>query len=394
VSRNFRHRAPFHEALNIDELRAMAQRRLPGFAFEYIDGGAQDEVTLRWNRQVFESWKFIPDTLVDTSERHCRTQLFGTEIPAPLIVAPTGLNGMLCADGDIALARAASSLGLPFTLSTVSNVTIERLAQEVKGRQWMQLYVFRDQAITEAIVASAERSGCEALVLTSDANIFGSREWDRRNYRGPGKLRLGRMLDAAMHPRWIFDVLFPHGVPRFENVARFCPPNARSASAGVTLLPQLLRPNLCWDDLHLLRRLWPRKLILKGVLSAADASRAAELGCDGIVLTNHGGRQVDGCVSPLDVLPEVAAAVGAHLTIIVDSGFRRGTDVLKALALGAHAVMIGRAGLYGLAAGGEAGARHAYGLLLNEMQTALGQIGCRTVRDLGPHRLRPRTCRF
>ena len=377
-----------HRALSIAELRAMARRRLPHFAFEYIDGGAEDELTLRRNRSVFDAIRFVPDTLVDTSTRSLRTSLFGRESAAPLIIAPTGLNGIAHHRGDVALARAAAAAGVPFTLSTVSNLRLEAVAKEAGGRLWMQLYLFQDHAITDDIVVRAERAGYEALVLTTDANLFGRREWDRRNYRAPGRLSLRNLLDVALHPRWLFEVIAIGGVPRFENVIDFLPPEARSAAGGVTVFPGLFSPNICWDDVGRLRQAWPRQLIVKGILSVNDALRAAELGCDAIVVSNHGGRQLDSCVSPIEVLPEIRQAVGDRLTLIVDSGFRRGADVIKALAIGADAVMIGRAALYGLAAGGEPGVRHALQLLIDESALVLGQLGCRTPAELGPQRLR------
>jgi (S)-mandelate dehydrogenase len=374
----------FRRALSIEELRSIARRRTPHFAFEYVECGSEDEVTLRWNHAVFESFRFMPRTLVDTSMRHQRITLFGRESSSPLIIAPTALNGMQRHRGDVALARAAAAAGIPFTLSTMSNVRLDELPTAAGGRLWMQLYIMTDRAIARDIVERADRSGYEALVLTSDANVFGFREWDRRNYRAPAKLTLRNLIDVARHPRWVFDVIIPHGIPRFENIFDFMPPEARSASAGVAYLPTLLAPTITWKDVEWLREIWPRKLVLKGVLNVADAARAADLGCDGIVLTNHGGRQLDGCVSPVDVLPEIANAVGDRLVVIVDSGFRRGTDVLKAIALGADAVMVGAATLYGLAAGGEAGALHALGILTREIDRALGQLGCNSLEELGP----------
>jgi (S)-mandelate dehydrogenase len=377
----------FRHALSIEELRSIARRRVPHFAFEYVECGAEDEVTLRWNRAVFESIRFVPRTLIDTSARHQRINLFGRESSLPLIIAPTALNGMQCHRGDVALARAAAATGIPFCLSTMSNVRLEDLPAEAGGRLWMQLYIMKDRSIARDIIMRADRAGYEALVLTSDANVFGYREWDRRNYRAPGNLTLRNIFDVACHPRWVFDVIVPHGVPRFENIVGFMPPEARSARAGVAYLPRLLTPDLTWDDVAWIRTAWPRKLVLKGVLNVADAQRAADLGCDGIVLTNHGGRQLDGCVAPIEVLPGIARAVGDRVVIIVDSGFRRGTDVVKALALGAHAVMVGAATLYGLAAGGEAGARHALGILSREVDRVLGQLGCRSVAELDPDTL-------
>lgn len=374
-------------AVSIEDLRQIALRRTPTFAFEYVEGGAENETTLHWNRAAFDAIRFVPSTLVDTSSRHQRITLFGRESPSPLIVAPTGLNGVLRHDGDLALARAAAKAGIPFTLSTLSNVRLARVADEAGGRLWMQLYVLKGGEITRDILTRADRAGYEALVVTSDANVFGLREWDRRNYRRPGKLTFRNLLDVACHPRWTWDVMVPHGLPRFENILDFAPPEYRSATGGVRFVPRLFAPDISWDDVARLRDAWPRKLLVKGILNIADAKRAADIGCDGIVLTNHGGRQLDGCVAPIEVLPDIANAVGDRLTVIVDGGFRRGTDVVKAMALGAHAVMIGRATLYGLAAAGEAGVSHALHLLTGEIDRVLGQLGCRSLADVGPHLL-------
>jgi (S)-mandelate dehydrogenase len=375
-------------ALNIADLRAVAQRRVPHFVFEYVEGGAEDEASLRCNRNSFEALRLVPQTLVDTSCRHLRTEILGRPAAAPLIIGPTGLNGMLHADGDIGLAKAAAHLGIPFTLSTMSTTRLEDVAKQAGGRLWMQLYVMKNRAVAEDIMTRAAAAGYEALVFTTDANVFGSREWDRRSYLAPGKPTLRARLDALRHPGWLRSVLIAKGIPRFRNIEGFLPPGASSAVGGSTIIPKLFEATITWDDITWIRRFWPRKLLIKGVLSVADAERAAALGCDGIVLTNHGGRQLDSCVAPVDVLPEIAAAVGKRLSIIIDGGFRRGTDVIKALSLGAQAAMTGRATLYGLAANGERGVERALEVLTTEMDRAMGQLGINSVADLGPHVVR------
>lgn len=385
IGRRYRSAGDYRRALNIEELRAIARRRLPAFAFEYIEGGAEDEATLRRNREVFAGLCFVPRQLVDVSGRHLRTSLFGREIASPLLIAPTGINGMIVRDADAALARAATRHGIPFTLSTLSTTRIERVAEIPGVRLWMQLYVLNRREITAKLLARAEAAGCEALVLTVDTNVFGAREWDARNYRGPARLRFANLLDAALHPRWLWRTFVPDGIPRFENVAEFVPPEARTATGGVTVVPKLLSGDLSWREVEWLRAHWPHRLLLKGILHVDDARRALELGCDGLVIGNHGGRQLDCCVSPIDVLPAIAAAVGDRLTLIAESGFRRGSDVLKALALGARAVMLGRATLYGLAAGGEAGVDRALTIVEGEMLRTLGLLGCCSVEELGPH---------
>jgi len=375
-------------ALNIGHLREIARRRVPHFAFEYVEGGAEDEVSLKGNRSAFEAYRFVPNTLVDTMNRHQRTELFGREISTPLVIAPTGMNGILRYQGDLLLARAAARARIPFCLSTVSTMRLETVAEQAGGRLWMQLYVMRDRKMAEAIVRRAHAAGYEALVFTTDANVFGYREWDRRNYVAPGKPTFRNLLDMLRHPSWLTEVVLRHGMPAFVNFAPFLPPEQASAIGGSTIIPNMFGPSITWDDIHWLRSIWDRKLLIKGVLSVPDAERAASLGCDGVVLTNHGGRQLDCCVAPIDMVPDVARAVGGKMTIIVDSGFRRGNDVVKALALGADAVMLGRATLYGLAAAGEQGVTRALEILTGEIDRTLGHLGVNSVKELGPHLLR------
>jgi (S)-mandelate dehydrogenase len=375
-------------ALNVADLREIARRRVPGFAFEYLEGGAEDETTLRGNREAFERLRFIPQTLIDTRGRHQRVTLFGRPADAPLVIAPTGLNGMLRHEGDLLLARAAAKLGVPFTLSTMSTARLEDIATRAGGRLWMQLYVFKDRAPARDIMQRAGAAGYEALLLTTDANVFGSREWDQRSYRAPGKPSLRTLCDILRHPRWLMEVIGRGGVPRFRNLEAFLPPGAASALGGSTVIPKLFDADIGWDDLAWIRQHWHGKLLIKGVLGVADAERAASLGVDGLVLTNHGGRQLDSCVAPIEVLPEIVSATGTRLTILIDSGFRRGTDVVKALALGAHAVMLGRATLYGLAAAGEQGVERALNILTTEVDRVLGQLGCKSVAELTPQHLR------
>lgn len=377
------------QALNVADLREVARRRLPRFVFEYVDGGAEDEVTLRGNRAAFERLRLLPRTLIDTAARHHRTQILAAEAPAPMVIAPTGFNGMLYPQGDLALARVAARRGIPFTLSTVSTVRLEDVAKSAGGRLWMQLYVMKDRAIARDIMQRAAACAYEALVFTTDANVFGNREWDQRGYREPGKPTLRTVLDALRHPRWFSGVMLRHGMPRFRNLESFLPPGAATALGGSTVIPKLFDATLSWDDITWIRQQWRGKLLVKGVLTAADAERAASLGCDGIVISNHGGRQLDSCVAPIDVLPEIAAAVGGRLAVLLDSGVRRGTDIAKALALGAQAVMIGRPTLYGLAAGGEAGVERALSILTTEFDRVLGQLGCNSVADLTPQHVRP-----
>ena len=382
IRRPFNSRAIAH-ALNIADLRDIARRRVPGFVFEYVEGGAEDETTLHGNRAALARLRFIPQTLIDTSARHMRCTILGRPANAPLIIAPTGLNGLLDPGGDVLLARAAAKLGVPCTLSTVSTTRLEEVASRAGGRLWMQLYVMKDRAIARDIMQRATAAGYEALVFTTDANVFGNREWDQRGYRRPGQPTVRAALDSLRHPRWLAQVLLRHGMPRFRNLESFLPPNLTPMGAS-TVIPRLFDATICWDDIAWIRHHWHGKLLLKGVLSVADAERSAALGVDGIVLSNHGGRQLDCGIAPIDMLAEVVAAVGTRLAILIDSGFRRGTDVVKALALGAQAVMLGRATLYGLIAGGEAGVERALAILTGEIDRVLGQLGCNSLADLTP----------
>jgi len=311
------------------------------------------------------------------------TQIFGRPTASPMMIAPVCFCGLLARDGDLAMARAAAAFGMAFVQSTVSNTRLETVA-EIEGlRRWMQLYVFRSRDSMETLVRRAEVAGCEALVVTTDATVFGNREWDRRNYRVGTDPSLRNKIETLRHPRWLREVALP-GVPPFANLLDMIPPEQRTLAGSATWTRYEVDPNLDWARLAWLRSIWRGRLVIKGVLSVEDAARARDVGADGIVLTNHGGRQLDGVVSPMTVLPEIAARFSGDLTILIDSGFRRGTDVVKALALGAHAVLIGRAAAYGLAAGGEAGASRALTILHDEVRRTLALLGRPTLAQLGP----------
>ena len=370
----------FHEAVNIEDLRAIARRRLPRFVFDYVDGGAEDERTLAANCEAFARIRFRPRTLVDVGRRNLAAPLLGAPSAMPAVVGPTGLNGLSWRDGDLELARAATSAGLPFAMSTVSMSLVEDIAREAPGRLWLQAYVFSERRITEAIMRRAHEAGFECLMLTSDFPVAGKRERDLRTGLLPQqRFTLRTRLDILMHPRWIATVATHR--PRFVNVERELGPG-RDANAFVG--HGMFDPSFCWDDVRRFRDLWPRKLLLKGVLRADDAEHALTAGCDGIVLSNHGGRQLDGAVSGIDALPEVARTVGGRTTILVDGGVRRGSDIAKAVALGAEGVLLGRAPVYGLAAGGRAGVAHALAILADEFDRTLALTGCPDVASLTP----------
>ena len=373
-------RKRYADALNIDELREIARRRVPRFAFDYVDGGSEDEQTLRGNRAAFERLRFRPRTLVDVSVRDTSTTILGESAAFPAVVGPTGLNGLQWPDGDAVIARAAAAAGLPFAMSTVSMSYIEDIAEATAGRLWLQAYVFRQREISDRLIDRAESGGCEAMIITSDFPMAGKRERDLRSGLLPNQeFPLRTTLDILMHPWWVLQVM--RRKPRFVNVERELGPGSNVNSF---VGHNMFDPSLDWDDLARFRDRWKRKLLLKGVLRADDAERAATIGVDGVWLSNHGGRQLDSAISAVEALPEVKAAVGQRVAVIVDGGVRRGADIAKAVALGAAAVALGRAPVYGLAAGGQAGAQHALHILRDEFDRTLALTGCRGVADLTP----------
>ena len=372
-------------ALSVEGLRASARRRLPRLVFEFIDGGADDEITLRRNREALDAIAFNPRVAVDISKRTLATTMLGGPAAMPLAISPTGMSSVAWPNGDIALAEAAKAQGIPFTLSTQSSLTLEAVAR-VGGRLWFQTYPFRDRGLVASLAKRALDAGYDALVLTVDVTVAANREKDRRNgFDLPLKITPRLAFDVAAHPAWAFDVL-RHGVPHSANV-----PGAvifNRSGVDSTLAGTIIDSASNWDDLAYFRDVWPKALAIKGVMCAEDAARAVALGFDGVIVSNHGGRQLDGAPSTIEVLPEVVAAVGAKAEVLMDSGVRRGSDIAKALALGARGVMFGRPTLYGLATAGQPGAEHALKLVRAELHRTLSLIGCPNVADLGPANLR------
>ncbi len=368
------------KALSIEDLRAMARKRVPRFVFDYVDGGSEDEVTLNANRESFKRLRFRPRTLVDVSQRNLGTTILGGPSALPVIAGPVGLLGLSWRHGDLEMARAAAAAGVPYGVSTVSMHSLEDIAREAGGRLWFQCYVFRERAVTEALIRRASTAGYEALIVTSDFAVSGKRERDLRSGLLPAtKLTLPTKLDILMHPRWLMTVASQR--PRFVNVERELGAGRDAAS----FLPlNMFDPALDWDDFRRFRDLWKGKLLLKGVLRVDDAARAVDCGADGVVLSNHGGRQLDGVISGMDVLPDVVREIRGRASIIVDGGVRRGSDIAKALASGAEAVILGRAVNYGLAAGGAAGVTRALDILSDEFDRTLALNGCRSSADLSP----------
>lgn len=369
------------KAINIDDLRSAARRRLPKVMFEFIDGGAQDETTLRANREDFQKWRFRTRVLTDVSKRDQSITLFGQHCASPLILAPTGLAGLLSRQGELAAARAAEKYGVPYCLSTMATCTIEEITRETAPPKWFQLYVLRDRGLTKAFIDRAKAAHCTALVLTVDTKVQGPRERDMRNgFTVPPKFTLGTMLDFALHFRWLMDVgLGPKIAFRnFEGTAA----QATDAVTITQFIANQYDLSVNYKDLEWFKTTWGGPLAVKGILTGEDARRACDHGADAIIVSNHGGRQLDGAISAINALPDVVAAVGERAEVILDGGVRRGSDVIKALCLGAHSCMIGRAWLYGLAAGGEAGVARSLDILIKEIDLAMALLGRTSLSEL------------
>jgi isopentenyl diphosphate isomerase/L-lactate dehydrogenase-like FMN-dependent dehydrogenase len=377
------------KAYNIFDLRELALKRVPKGLFEFMDRGTEDEVSLRNNRAVFDRMRFKTRTFVDVSKLNQDATIFGVKHKMPLVIAPTGTAGLMWFEGELALARAARAAGIPFALATGSMTAMERVADEAGGDLWFQLYLWPDRSLSLELVERAKAAGYKALIVTVDGVSAGNREYNIRNgFTIPFTFSTRNVVDMVTHPRWLLGVMLRYlvttGMPMYANY-----PAAAKAklTAGPMGRSSLRTDSISWSDLDALRKIWPHKLIVKGVLDPQDAATAVDHGADGIGVSNHGGRNLDGIVSPIEVLPEIVDAVGKRVTVFVDSGFRRGTDVVKALALGAHAVMVGRSTLYGVAAGGEDGAARALEIYREEISRVLALLGCRGIADLGPQYL-------
>ena len=350
---------------SINDLRRMAQRRLPRSIFDFYDGGAEDESTLAHNRSAFARHRLAPRALVNVAQASTATALWGQPLGMPMSIGPTGALGFGWRDADLHLARAAQQHGIAFTLSSSGTASIEAVAKASSGRLWFQAYVLRNQTFFWRMIERAEHAGFEALMITVDLPVGGKRERDFRNdFSVPFRFTRRNALDFALHPRWTLDLL-RRGIPAFENL-RGMELAAKSSTEIASSVGRSYDPSFDWDRLAQVRERWPRKLIVKGICRAEDAQRAVALGCDAIVVSNHGGRQLDGAQATLDALPEVVAAVAGRIPVLLDGGIRRGVDAAKALALGASAVLLGRATLFGVAAGGAAGALRALDILKDE----------------------------
>ena len=362
------------QALTIADLREMARANLPRSVFVFIDGGAHDERTMRDNEADLAALRFAPRVLVDVSERNQAVTVLGQSLRSPMIVGPTGLAGVLWPQGDVVTARASAASGVGFCQSTNSNAGIEQIAAEGRRDFWFQLYVQKDRGMTAALVERARLAACPVLVVTVDLPLQGPRERDVRNgFTVPPRIGLDNIVDYARRLGWLWRMA---NGPRitFGNLEQAGGPQHKLMTLSAHIASQF-DASVSWKDLDWLRSLWPGKLAIKGILHPADARLAVEHGADAIIVSNHGGRQLDSAPSAIAALPDIVAAVDGRASVLMDGGVRRGSDVVKAMALGASACLIGRAGLYGLAAGGEAGVTRAVTILQKEIDIALALLG-------------------
>ncbi len=374
---------PLRTMTCIEDLRQVARRRVPRAFFDYAEAGSYSQQTLRSNREDLERIKLRQRVLVDVSQRDLTTTIIGEPARVPLALAPIGLCGMQRGDGEILACRAAQQAGIPFTLSTMSICSIEDVAQAVAKPFWFQLYVMRDRGFIRSLIERAAAAGCSALVLTVDLQVLGQRHCDIRNgMTVPPELRVANIIDIAIRPGWALSIL--QGKRKtFGNLAGHVRGMESVASLAQWTNSQF-DPALNWKDVEWVRSLWPGKLILKGILDVEDAKLAAQTGASAIVVSNHGGRQLDGAPSSISVLPRIADAVGSQIEVMFDGGIRSGQDLLRALALGARSCLIGRAYVYGLGAYGQEGVAKAIEILAKELDVSMALTGMRNVREINP----------
>jgi len=378
-------------ALSIADLRELARRSLPSFVFEFIDGGAEDEITLALNRSAFERTALTPRVLRNVENPELQTTLLGKPIAAPLLISPMGSCALAYPGADIAISRAAASRGIPYVLSSMATTSMEEIAKRSGGRLWFQLYTLKDRAFTQSLLDRAHACNFEALVVTVDLATGGKREHDLRNGIAiPLKLGVRHAYQVISRPKWALRFA-ANGAPQFENVRGLGGGN----DAGLTIaakVGQMLDAAFSWDDLARLRDQWKGPLVVKGVQHPLDAVRLAEMGIDAVWVSNHGGRQLDGAESSFESLQNVTRTVAGRTEFIIDSGIRRGVDIIKSLAFGARSVAIGRPALFGAAAGGFAGAQRAIDILLDEAKRAMMLCGVRSVDEVENAGLIARPC--
>jgi L-lactate dehydrogenase (cytochrome) len=368
--------------VTIDDYRRLARRRLPRGVFDYIDGGAEDERTLRGNSSSFSRLEWRPRVLRDVSDLDTGTTLLGQPVSMPLILAPTGYTRIADSQGELAVARAAERAGIPYALSTMATRSIEEVAAVNGGNKWFQVYTWRDRGLVRDLVLRAAEAGYNALWLTVDTAVLGRRERDvRRGFSLPPKIGLGTLIDGAIHPAWTWDFLRNDPI-MFANLANSSVPDGSKPVALAEKVATQFDQALSWDDIDWLRSFWDGPIALKGIQTVADAKQAVASGVDAIGLSNHGGRQLDDAPRPIELVEPVRQEVQDQATIICDGGVRRGADIVKALALGADAVSIGRPYLYALGAAGEAGVDQMLSFMRDGLERTMALNGCRTIAEI------------
>lgn len=373
-------------AYSVSAMRDLARRALPRPVFDFADGGAEDEATLRRNENAFDEIAFLPRPLNGAATRDLSLELFGRRLSLPVLIGPTGLSGLFWPGGELAAARAASAAGTAYCLSHASVCTIEELATGGAAPRWMQIFVYRDRGFTRSFLERAAAAGYDALVLTTDNQLLGNRERDIRNgFSIPPRFRARDVAAMAGKLPWLLRM--GRELPRIT-FANYVRPGEPSDIGGIAArMGSILDPGLSWRDIEWLRGLWKGPLLLKGVLHPGEAAQAPQSGVDGLIVSNHGGRQLDGAIATIEALPAIVAAVEDKIPILLDGGVRRGADVVKALALGAAACLIARPQLWGLAVAGEAGVAHVLDILRREIDRVMGLMGATRLADIGPDQL-------
>lgn len=375
---------------NIEDFRDLARRRLPAPIFHYIDGGADDEVTLARNTDAFDDWDLVPSVLAGMNDVDLTTTVLGRELKSPLFLAPTAMHRMFHHEGEPAVARVAGRYGTMYGISTLATTGIEEMGALTDGPKLFQLYVHKDREMTFDLVDRCRTSGFDALALTVDTIVGGNRERDLyTGFTTPPKLTLASLLSFALHPHWSLNYLARDPLV-LENIVRYLKSGGDLSYTVVEYINTHLSSNISWDDAAQIRERWGGPFAIKGIVSADDARRAVDIGATAIMVSNHGGRQLDGSLSALDALVDIVDTVGDQVEVILDGGIRRGTHVLKALALGAKACAGGRLYLYALAGGGEAGVERAMQLLHNEITRDMMLMGCKRIADMDRSKVRHR----
>ena len=369
---------------SIADFREIAKRKLPKGLFEFIDRGNDDEIAMQENIAALARIKLVSRVLTDVSKRNLSIKLLGKQQALPFAIGPTGSAGLTWFEGEIALAKAAAKLGIPFTLATGSMTAMERVVSEAGGTLWFQLYLWPDRSLSHQLVRRASAAGYDALVFTVDTPVAPGREYNLRNgFVIPFQFTRHNVIDVLKHPGWLLGVIGKYlshsGLPKYANFPEHMQTKITALPMGRSMATN---ESMSWEDLKELRKIWPRKLIVKGIQHPEDAKLAIQYGADAIVVSNHGGRVLDSSPATIDILPKIVERVNQQATVLIDGGFRRGSDIIKALALGADAFLLGRAPLYGTASAGQVGAERVLGLYKNEIDRVLGLIGCQDVNDL------------